>query len=50
VESIEPQTGGSMVLDLPPGTYQLACLIAIGESGSTVDHYQQGMHTVFTVR
>ena len=50
VEAIEPQKGGSMVLALAPGAYQLACLIAIGEAGSTVDHYQQGMHSVFTVR
>jgi plastocyanin len=50
IEAIDPEHGGSVVLDLKPGVYQLACLIAIGESGSTVDHYQQGMHTVFTVR
>jgi uncharacterized cupredoxin-like copper-binding protein len=50
VESIEPEHDGSLVLDLAPGAYTLACLIAIGESGSTVDHYQQGMHTTFTVQ
>ncbi len=50
VEDIEPQKGGSIVLDLTPGTYQLACLITIGEAGSTVDHYQQGMHTAFVVQ
>jgi uncharacterized cupredoxin-like copper-binding protein len=35
---------------LKPGKYELACLVAPGEAGSTVDHYQQGMHIAFTVR
>jgi len=35
---------------LKPGRYELACLVAPGEAGSTVDHYQQGMHVAFTVR
>jgi uncharacterized cupredoxin-like copper-binding protein len=34
---------------LAPGHYQLACLLVPGESGATVDHYMQGMHTEFTV-
>jgi uncharacterized cupredoxin-like copper-binding protein len=34
---------------LEPGHYQLACLLVPGESGATVNHYQQGMHTEFTV-
>ena len=50
VEDIEPGTGKSLDLDLAPGAYTLACLIAVGESGSTVDHYQQGMHTDFTIK
>lgn len=50
VEGIEPQQSGSTVLDLAPGAYVLACLITIGESGSTVDHYKQGMHTAFIVQ
>jgi uncharacterized cupredoxin-like copper-binding protein/plastocyanin len=50
IQGIDPEKGGSIVLDLTPGAYQLACLITIGESGSTVDHYQQGMHTPFTVQ
>ena len=50
IEGIGPENGGSIALSLAPGTYQLACLITIGESGSTVDHYQQGMHTAFTVQ
>lgn len=49
VEALTPGKTGSFTLDLPPGRYQLACLIAPGEEGSTVDHYQQGMHTDFTV-
>lgn len=50
VEDIDPGAGGSVVIDLPAGKYQLACLIVPGEAGSTVDHYQQGMHTDFTVK
>ena len=38
------------VLDLPAGKYQLACLIAKGQAGSAVDHYQQGMVVPFEVR
>jgi hypothetical protein len=49
VEAIGPQQGGAVTLDLKPGAYQLACLIAAGEEGSTVDHYQQGMHIDFAV-
>jgi len=50
IPAIAPGAGGSIELDLTPGTYQLACLIIPGEAGSTVDHYQQGMHTPFTVK
>ena len=50
VEGIEPQQARSAVLDLEPGTYVLACLIAIGEAGSTVDHYRAGMHSTFSVQ
>jgi uncharacterized cupredoxin-like copper-binding protein len=50
IEDIEAGHVGTVVLDLEPGAYQLACLIAPGEAGSTVDHYQQGMHTAFTVQ
>lgn len=49
IEDIAPEQGGSVQLDLQPGAYQLACVIVPGEAGSTVDHYQQGMHTNFTV-
>lgn len=50
IEDIDPQQDGSIVLDLAPGTYQLACLITIGQADSTVDHYKQGMHTPFAVQ
>jgi uncharacterized cupredoxin-like copper-binding protein len=46
---IAPGQGGSVTLDLSPGAYQLACLIARGDAGSNVDHYQQGMFLPFTV-
>ena len=50
VEDIDPGSGGFVVIDLEAGRYQLACVIVPGEAGSTVDHYEQGMHTDFTVR
>lgn len=50
LEDVAPGTGGEFVADLARGTYELACLIAPGEAESTLDHYQQGMHTKFTVR
>lgn len=43
VAAIAPQQGGSVLANLRPGAYRIACQIQIGESGSTVDHYQQGM-------
>lgn len=43
VAAIAPQEGGSVLANLRPGTYRIACQIQIGESGSTVDHYKQGM-------
>ena len=49
VEPIGPAEGGAVTLDLEPGAYKLACLVTKGELGSTVDHYQQGMHTDFRV-
>jgi uncharacterized cupredoxin-like copper-binding protein len=49
VEPVGPGQGGTVTLDLTPGAYRLACLIAKGEEGSAVDHYQQGMHTDVTV-
>lgn len=49
VEDIAAGEGGEVILDLEPGEYELACLIAPGEAGSTFDHYEQGMHTDFTV-
>lgn len=50
VEDIDPGVGGSVVIELAAGRYQLACVIVPGEAGSTVDHYEEGMHTDFTVR
>jgi uncharacterized cupredoxin-like copper-binding protein len=50
IEDIDPGKSGSVTKKLSPGRYELACLIAPGEAGSTVDHYQTGMRTAFTVR
>ncbi len=49
IENLGIGESGSIVLDLTPGDYQLACLIVPGEAGSAVDHYQQGMWTEFAV-
>ena len=49
VEVMPPGVSGAITLDLSPGTYRLACLVAKGEQGSVVDHYQQGMYTDITV-
>ncbi|MSP23066.1 MAG: hypothetical protein EXR66_08720 [Dehalococcoidia bacterium] len=49
-EDLKPGASGAIVLDLPRGKYELACLIAPGEEGSKVDHYQEGMHIEFEVR
>ena len=50
VEDLPAGTSGEIVLNLPAGKYQLACLIAKGQAGSTVDHYQQGMVVPFEVK
>lgn len=49
VEDLGVGKTGSFTVKLKPGTYELVCLLVPGEAGSTVDHYQQGMHTPFTV-
>jgi uncharacterized cupredoxin-like copper-binding protein len=49
VDVLQPGQHGSLTLDLAPGIYRLACLVVKGQEGSTVDHYQQGMHTDITV-
>lgn len=43
IPAMAPQQGGAVLGSLRAGTYRIACLIEIGEQGSTVDHYQQGM-------
>lgn len=50
VEDVAPGASKSFTVKLQPGTYELACLIAAGEGGSPVDHYQAGMHATLTVR
>jgi uncharacterized cupredoxin-like copper-binding protein len=50
IEDIEHGASGTVTINLTAGKYQLACLIVPGEAGSTTDHYQQGMHTGFTVK
>lgn len=49
IEDLQPGSAGAIKLDLGPGRYELACLIAAGEAGSPVDHYKAGMHTAFVV-
>jgi hypothetical protein len=43
IPPIAPQQGGTVLVNLTRGTYRLACQIGIGEAGSEVDHYLQGM-------
>lgn len=43
IAAMAPQQGGAVLAHLRAGTYRIACMIEIGEQGSTVDHYQQGM-------
>ena len=50
VEALAAGASGEVTLDLPPGKYLLSCLIAAGEAGSKVDHFQAGMHIPFEVR
>ena len=49
IEDLNPGSSGSITLDLESGRYRLACLIVPGQANSTVDHYQEGMWTEFTV-
>ncbi len=49
IEDVQPGRAGAIRLDLGPGRYQLACLMAAGEAGSPVDHYKAGMHSPFVV-
>jgi uncharacterized cupredoxin-like copper-binding protein len=49
IENVDPGKSGAMTLDLAAGEYTLACLIASGEAGSSVDHFEEGMYTPFTV-
>lgn len=50
VEDVAPGESKSFTVKLQPGMYELACLIAAGEGGSPVDHYQAGMRATLTVR
>ena len=49
IEDLDAGAGGEIILELGPGDYELACLVAVGEAGSTVDHYKVGMKIDFTV-
>lgn len=50
VEGLKAGETGEFIVALKAGRYELACLTAKGEWGSTEDHYQKGMYTSFTVR
>ena len=50
VEDIDPGKSGDVTITLKPGKYLLACLIAAGEAGSTVDHFAYGMRQDFHVK
>lgn len=48
--AIDAGKSKTVTVSLKASTYELACLMVPGESGSTVDHFAQGMHTLFIVR
>ena len=50
IEDIEAGKSSEVVLDLPAGKYQLACLLVPGEAGSTTDHFKEGMKIDFEVK
>jgi uncharacterized cupredoxin-like copper-binding protein len=50
VKDVKPGSNGEFTVELAHGRYELACLIVPGEVGSKIDHYQQGMHTDFTIQ
>ena len=50
IEDIGPGQTKDVSLELPAGKYVLACLIAPGESGSTTDHFKEGMKIDFEVK
>lgn len=50
IEEFEAGASESATFDLEPGTYVLFCNITEEESDGTVEsHFQEGMHTTFTV-
>jgi uncharacterized cupredoxin-like copper-binding protein len=49
VEDIEPGETKTLIVELKPGTYELACLLTTKDNGTTNDHYAKGMHVKFTV-
>jgi len=49
IEDLAVGASGELTVDMTKGNYVLACLIVPGEAGSTVDHFQEGMHTPLTV-
>jgi plastocyanin len=50
IENLAPGGGGGEItLELEPGEYELACLVAAGEFGSPVDHYKAGQKIAFAV-
>jgi uncharacterized cupredoxin-like copper-binding protein len=49
IEDIPAGVSSAIKLNLEAGKYELACLIVPGEADSTVDHYEEGMHSDLTV-
>ena len=51
IEPFAPGSEASAVFDLTPGEYVLICnILEEEESGKVESHYQEGMHTAFTVQ
>jgi hypothetical protein len=48
-EDLRMGQSASLTLDLPEGRYELFCDVVEVVDGTPLGHYQQGMHTLFTV-
>lgn len=50
LEDLEPGSTNTLVVELPPGSYEIVCTIVEKTPGGTVlNHYDLGMHTTLTV-
>jgi iron uptake system component EfeO len=50
VEDLGPNESKSFTVDLKPGTYELACRLVDSKANPPFNHYDRGMHMMFTVQ